>query len=205
MYGAAGASTYSATHANTTDSTIKAYLEDTWYPTISEANRQYIVDAIYCNDRSLDTTSTSYTGIGTTTSYYAAYQRLYRNKAPVLTLSQKEDRFTQESANFEIETNGMLEAPVGLITADEVAMAGGVYNTGNTSYYLYSGDYHWTMSSLSFSSSLAHVFYVESDGGLLDYFSVNFTNLVVRPVISLSPSALQYGTGKIDAPFRLSE
>ena len=34
-----------------------------------------------------------------------------------------------------------LDYPISLITADEVAMAVGVYNTANSNYYLYNGQY----------------------------------------------------------------
>ena len=35
--------------------------------------------------------------------------------------------------------NKALTYPIGLITADEVAYAGGVYGSSNSSYYLYTG------------------------------------------------------------------
>ena len=53
MYGKVGASTYAETYANTNNSTIKTYI-DTWYENNIKGttNKQYIVDNIFCNDRS---------------------------------------------------------------------------------------------------------------------------------------------------------
>ena len=54
MYGKIGASTYTAAHANTNDSTIKAYL-DNWYKTniLGTVHEQYLADNVFCNDRSI--------------------------------------------------------------------------------------------------------------------------------------------------------
>ena len=54
MYGKTGASTYAETHANTNDSTIKAYL-DNWYKTniLGTVHEQYLADNVFCNDRSI--------------------------------------------------------------------------------------------------------------------------------------------------------
>ncbi len=39
-----------------------------------------------------------------------------------------------------------LDYPISLITADEAAMAGGVLSIPNSNYYLYNGQYFWTLS-----------------------------------------------------------
>ncbi|MDD6244564.1 MAG: hypothetical protein PUB03_02750, partial [bacterium] len=84
-----------------------------------------------------------------------------------------------------------LDYPVSLITADEVAMAGGVYNTANSNYYLYNGQYFWTLSPSYFSSyySLAYVWYVLPSGGLLDWIYVS-SSFGARPVINLKADTL---------------
>ena len=131
MYGTAGVTGtgedgYNQTHSNEHDNTIKTYLEDTWYPTLSDNDKMKIADAIYCNDRSLDTSNASYTGIGYTETYYAGYQRLIRNSipSPILKCLNKNDRFTYNASIGSVEENNKLEAAVGLITADEVILAG---------------------------------------------------------------------------------
>ena len=79
---------------------------------------------------------------------------------------------------------------------DEVVMAGGKWNTANSSYYLYNGQYYWTMSpyrSASTSGRSAAVFYV-STSGLLGGTDVYGTILGVRPVINLKADTL-FATG----------
>ena len=216
MYGTAGATAtgeqgYNQTHSNTTDSTIKTYLEDTWYPTLSATDKGKIADAIYCNDRSLDTSNASYTGIGATLTYYASYQRLQRNSTPQpkLTCENSNDRFTLESTNFSIETNGKLDAPVGLITADEVALAGACKETANKKYYLYIGSNYWTMSPYNYGGGEAREFLVYSSG----YLSNDNTNtgtgvqrssIGVRAVLTLSSTAITGGKGTVDKPFTVT-
>jgi len=65
------------------------------------------------------------------TYYYGSYVRVKTNKSPQLTCSTDSDKFTTNTNNG----NSALTYPVGLITADEVAMAGGVYDSNNRSYY----------------------------------------------------------------------
>src|SRR5574344_972713 len=57
MYGAAGASTYAATHANTNKSTILTNLE-TWYISKLNTYANKLADTIWCNDKS--TTDSGY-------------------------------------------------------------------------------------------------------------------------------------------------
>ena len=81
---------------------------------------------------------------GSTTSSLtiASYARLVNNKTPSLSCS-KNDSFT---VNESSTGNGKLKYPVGLLTADEVAYAGGRSGSNNTTYYLYTGSTWWTMS-----------------------------------------------------------
>ena len=207
MYGTAGASTYDEAHANTNNSSIKTYL-DNWYNTNIKGttNEQYIADTIYCNDREVSTADSSYTGdgSGTTKTAYKARERLYTNKTPTLKCNQVNDRFTKKATLYGIEGNGKLENPIGLITADEVAYAGGVFDPiyHNFKYYLYIGNLFWTMSPFSFGGSDVLEFYVRSTGSLYSDY-VNGSN-GVRPVISISSSALTSGTGSKTDPYKIS-
>ena len=205
MYGTTGASTYAETHANTNDSTIKTVL-DTWYTNNIKdtTNEQYIVDAIYCNDREVQTSDSSYTGngSGTTKTAYKARERLYINKTPTLKCSQVNDRFTKSAAVSGVTGNGKLTNAIGLITADEVAYAGGVYANANSKYYLYTGNWYWTMSPYYFDGSYADEFSVSNTGNLGNSH-VRSTGAVL-PVISLSSGALSSGTGTKTDPFRIN-
>ncbi len=199
MYGTGSASTYEGNHKNTNDSKIKKKL-DSWYINNikNTVNEQYVVDAIYCNDREVQ----SGTGIGVYETSYKAYERLFTNKTPTLKCSQINDRFTVDQTISEVTGNGALTYPIGLITADEVAYAGGKCDTGNFKYYLYVGSYFWTMTPSSAASSGSYIFYMNGSG------SFNFdradANNEIRPVISISGTALNSGTGTKTNPFRIS-
>ena len=191
MYGTIGASTYANTHSNTTNSTIKTKL-DSWYDTniVNTGNEKYIADAIYCNDRSVS----SGTGIGTTTTTYAALTRR-NNGTPILKCANNNDKFTKSTTIG----NGKLTKMIGLITSDEVMYAGGKFSTYNKEYYLYSGTWYKTMTPYSFESGGASVGIVLGDG-YLDYYDVSDAS-AVRPVVSLKSDAISGGSGTAASPF----
>ena len=197
MYGQTRASSYSATHANTNNSTIKTTV-DNWYKTnIQDAGySDKVADVIYCNDRQIDTTYQTALGYGTNQTAYMARYRLYTNKSPVLTCTNKNDRFTVNDTTL---GNGALTYPVGLITADEVAMGGGVYGSSNRSYYLYTGNYYWPMSPFYFDGSFAVEFRVSSIGNI--YHSGVDYPYGVRPVLSLKSDISVTGSGTQSDPW----
>ena len=195
-YGSSTATTYDETHANNTNSTIKQAI-DAWYKTnISDKGfSSYLVDSIYCNDRSLS----SGTGIGTTETIYKADERLYTNKTPTFYCAQSNDKFTVNTS----KGNGSLQYPIGLITADEIAYAGGATESGNSKYYLYIGDFYWAMSPERFAGSHAYGFSM-GDEGYLDVIDSNY-NFGIRPVITLNGNTTLQGTGTKNNPFRLPD
>ena len=202
MYGTPGSSTYEATHANVKNSTIKTML-DNWYESNLSNYSDYIdTEAGFCGDRTPSTSSSSINnsgGTGTTQTYYAAYNRLYTNKTPSFKCTNNSDLYTTTESK---DGNKALQYPIGLISADEVAYAGGVWTTGNTSYYLYTNSAYWTMSPYYFLGSYASVFRVNSSGYLNNY-SVN-NALGVRPVINLRGDLSVTGTGTSTNPYEVS-
>ena len=202
MYGKTGASTYAETHANTNNSTIKTYL-DTWYENNIKgtSNEQYIADNIFCNDRSFSS-SNSGTGAGMNrTNYRWDYfaDSSYNNKM-MLTCPQQNDAFTVNDTN---NGNGALTYGVGLVTTDEVALAGGV-NFENSKYYLHSGQYYWTMSPDYFrGTGAAYERNVTSYGGAYNSHNVNST-FGARPVFNLKSEVLLQGTGTASDPYHLA-
>ena len=191
MYGTTGASTYNETHANINDSTIKTVV-DNWYKTnIEDAGySSYISDTLFCNDRSF-ASNNSGTGAGTSITYY----RWYSTSIKTLKCSQQNDRFTVSDVST---GNGDLTYPVGLLTTDEAALAGG-YNTSNSGYYLYTGNRYWTMSPSYFSGSYARVRVVNS-AGYLSYTHVDYS-YGVRPVLNLKSGSLTKGSGTATDPY----
>ena len=191
-------------HGNSTPSTIKTAI-DNWYAgTTLKDNVLVSQDQIFCNDRTASTSdvaysTTNYTTLTTwnstgTTYYYGTRGRLYKSKSPILTCPTERDKFTSRSSSI---GNKALDYPVGLITADEVAMSGGVYGTSNSSYYLYTNQYYWSGSPDNFySSGNAYEFPVNSSGALRDSYVAYDTG--ARPVVSLSSKAKLSGSGTYD-------
>jgi len=90
---------------------------------------------------------------------------------------------------------------VGLITADEVAMAGGVDSVDNINYYLYQPVSFYTMSPAEYYNYNAYVFYVSATGSLLRTNPTDY--LAIRPVINIISSATFKGDGTITNPYTL--
>ena len=186
------------------NSTIKQAI-DKWYAGTTlekDAATKALVsqDQIFCNDRSASSTQTAaWTSTGASYSY-GAHGRLDSNKTPILTCPTASDKFTVNTSNG----NGALTYPVGLITADEIAMAGGVYNPSNSSYYLYTNQTYWSGSPRSFDSNNARAgeFYVLSSGYILTY-TVSITR-GARPVVSLSSEAKLSGNGTYNDVYTVS-
>ena len=185
-------------HGTGVNSTILGEL-NTWYAN----NLSSYADKIdgntgFCNDR----TPYSGSGTGISATDYAVYNRLANNKQPTYECSNSIDLFTTSGSE---DGNGALDYPIGLITADEVAYAGGVWATNNTSYYLYTGQAYWTMSPFSVNGSWdgANVFIVKSDGWLFAW-GVDIA-LGVRPVINLrSDVTISSGDGTSSNPYTIS-
>ena len=186
------------------NSTIKQAI-DKWYAGTTLKDNDLIADQIFCNDRSATTSDSGTPGeisgsmSTSTTYYYGAYVRLVTNKSPKLTCTTASDKFTVNTSNG----NGALTYPVGLITADEVAMAGGVFGSANNTYYLYTNKYYWLGSSYDFHGSSAFEFGVNSSGYLNNYILV-YTTSGARPVVSLSSKAKLSGNGTYSNPYTVS-
>ena len=189
-------------HGLANDSTIKLALEN-WYKTSTlytdEKTEKLVVDTSFCYDRtaSENTTGTygeidSWVSSGTQ-YYYGSYGRLKGNKTgPSLKCANELDKYSV--------SNGTLSYPVGLITADEVVLAGADNNsTKNNSYYLYTERNYWSGSPIYFNNSYFFVFGVFSSGFLGIFNGIN--NYGVRPVINLSFEAKLSGDGTWNNPY----
>ena len=212
MYGSTGASSYSATHANTNNSTIKGIL-DSWYKTniVDKGHSDKLsTEAGFCNDRKTQGgiwSGYGNLGYGTNATGYAPAGRLISNgsykssQTPSLKCSQiGNDMFTVSGSS---KGNHKLIYPIGLITSDEVVLAGGLGGSSNSSYYLYNNQWYWTMSPSDFrSTGYALVFVVFSNGNFGNY-GVNNT-YGVRPVINLKADITITGEGTSSNPYTIS-
>ena len=184
---------------NTYNSTIKTYI-DNWYNNSLSSYSKYIsTEAVYCNDRELASGSTYSTG--NTTFYYASYGRLNTNKTPTYNCTNIKDAFS--GSNSEAK----LDYPIGLMTADEIAYAGGKVGTDLPSpyawYYLNSAGgsitgstYWWSLSPDRWNGSFSYVWNASGSSlpGDLSSSNVNDASRGARPAISLK-SCIKYSTG----------
>ena len=192
---------------NSTSSAIKTTI-DNWYKTTTLETdlktKSLVVDQIFCNDRTASTSNVTYstTNYTTLTSWnstetdykYGAYGRLddfNSNRTPILICPTASDKFTVNTSNG----NGALTYPVGLITADEIAMAGGVKESANSSYYLYTNQHYWSGTPESFYSGGDAFEYSVYPSGANNGYTVYYIRYGARPVISLSSKAKLTGSG----------
>ena len=202
-YGTVGASDYASAHANTNKSTILTNLE-AWYDKNNLKDYEKVIaDTIWCNDKTnvTDTTYDPYgwnpngLGYGTNITYYGATQRLVNKNN------------SAGGTGPSLKCNGELNkinSKVGLITADELALAGYAYMLENTTTYLQENatdTYWWSLSPNFIDGSKAVVWGVDrSDGGFVN-FSVDDSS-GVRPLISIVSSAtISGGSGTSEDPY----
>ena len=178
---------------NNTNSSIKTTI-DNWYKNNLIAYTSKLADEIFCNDRSISS------GTGYKLDSYTFYGSHNRNKdkrSPSLKCAQANDKFKVSNASAK------LDYPVALITADEMAMAGGVFNISNTNYYLYNGQYQWSLSPGRFTSNYsdANGWFVSPSGSLSPWIRVTYS-YGVRPVINLKvDTQITKGDGSSLNPF----
>ena len=132
----------------TTESNAKDKIE-TWYSeNIDSTSASKIEDTVYCNDRSIYQLGGMNPNGGTLTNeistqfLYSGYKRNNVDFNPSTKCLRPLDAYTVESSNG----NGLLDYPVGLITIDEMAMAGGKLGTANANLYLTTGAHYWSLS-----------------------------------------------------------
>ncbi len=218
MYGAAGSTTYEETHTNTNNSTIKTYI-DNWYSrNFDESATSKLEDTIFCNDRTTKAYDANTIGEWHWSSYgalgYGHKETLYtsahrtsllsKNPNPNLVCQQDNDKFTVNRKNG----NGKLAYPVGLITLDEVVLAG--FNTAysnvehdkkDTTNYLCTNSDYWTSSPTEYfgDRGSAVVGCVNRDGYVYNN-DVDFAR-GVRPVVSLANGTFVTGSGTTTNPY----
>ena len=164
---------------------------------------QVIADTVWCNDKT-NITDTTYDpwsitpnglGYGTNKTYYGATQRLVSTSGGA------------GGTGPSLKCNGKLSkitSKVGLITADELALAGYAAGLQNTTTYLQENatdTYWWSLSPDHFDGSYAFVWNVVGSNG--NFGEVGFVNETygLRPLISLKSTTNVTGNGTISSPF----
>ena len=167
-----------------TDSTIRTYLNN-WYTKYFQDNTiSKKVNTTFCNDR-----NTSSTWASTGSSFpYASIERL--NATPPV-------------PTFDCNTNDLFTENLGLITADEMVLAGAKFFEYNANFYLNNEMAYWSGSPLEFSSNGANVIDLNSFFGLT-CDDVNYAYGGARGVVSLSSNAKLSGSGTYDDVYVVS-
>lgn len=137
----------------------------------------YIANTKYCSDISIDNSNT-----------FMTYTRVMTNKIPTLNC-------------LGTSTNNS----IGLITIDEVILAGATPSGNNTSFYLYKPEINndwYTMSGAKGSDKSINMFMVGISGNIKnDVTGDLYRN--VRPVINLIKNIEMIGDGTKNNPYRL--
>ena len=181
---------------NNVSSTMKNTL-DTWYKNNLIGYSSYLTDEVVCNDRSIST-GTGYKIDNYT--FYSSYDRLANHRLPSLKCAQDNDKFKMSN------DSAKLDYPISLITADEVAMAGGVSNISNSNYYLYNGHSNWTMTPGYFDpyGTYASVWGVGQKGELYPWGNTIYY-FEICPVINLKADVqITKGDGTALNPYVIS-
>ena len=208
MYGNSD-STLEEARTNTNDSAIKTVV-DTWYENNLTSYTNYLSnDAIYCNDRELASDAT----YSTTNSFtFKSYSRLDAdnngaNASPTYDCANNKDAFSGNNAEAK------LKYPIALMTADEIAYAGGVAFTSAPMWYYTNGEYSgmehmvtpFLLTPVVYDSGTAYVWQIDTGDsiGSLNVFNIDSSG-TVRPVTSLK-SCVQWksGDGSSSNPYEI--
>ena len=198
-------------HGTGTSSAIKTNVDKFYTDKLASYASKLDTNAGFCGDRS-NLNLQSGVGTGTVTTYNKGYLRV-EESTPTLTCENSSDYYTVSSAS---SGNKKLTYPIGLITADEVMLAGhaggvfdGSYNhmKSNNGSYLVTGNAFWTMTPagsynpFGITGWSANVFYVNGSG-FDDNLTVNTYGL--RPVVNLKSGVTITGSGTKTDPYVVS-
>lgn len=146
MYGSSGS--LENNRLNTNNSTIKTVIDEWYKNNLNNYNKYLSATAVYCNDR-----GTSYGS----SIYFPAYTRLVTNKTPTYNCMNSEDAFSENNSEAK------LTYPIGLMTADEVSFAGGLWLEEAKSWFYKNSitlsstgeNFWWTLTPYFWSGSSA--------------------------------------------------
>ncbi len=158
------------------DSYISTAL-DNWHQENLRNYTNYIATTNYCNDVSHDDANN-----------YLPYSRIMINKIPTLNC-----------------LGNTFKNNVGILSIDEVILAGAAPTNPNQSYYLYNPDIKdawYTMTASSGVEKSINMFVVDANGNIKTTIPGS-TYERVRPVINLIKNTEVTGNGTIDNPYKV--
>lgn len=178
------------------NSLVKTSL-DSWFS--SNLSSYKINGVIKTSNFCVDNSTVILSGSNNTSVYYfGSYKRIGSDT-------------TNYTPLFNCESQYNREYDIGLISADEVAFAGGVFNTDTSNYYMYwnTGSW-WTISPSYYDSGTnlktVNVFEVTANGNLTDWPDSDLVagTRYIRPVITLNTERLSGGAGTSSNPYTFS-
>ena len=187
------------TYDNGTDSFIKREV-DTWYSNTlgSSSYDSKVSSGRFCSD------SSGYREEMMLGNVFASYDRLGSTYGKLMGLEMQENVTPTLKCPITSESyGGSYRLKAGLITADELVLAGESFVVVGNSYLSIGGSnmYYWSMSPAVFYRGYARVW---GEFEFLDYSAVD-SDYAVRPVISLlTENGFTSGDGTASDPYILS-
>ena len=148
-----------------------------WYNVNLKDYRDYIAYYKFCNDIVTEEESTNYIG----------YSRIITNKIPMY-----------------VCLGNKVNTKIGLLTADEVSMAGASTNE-NKSFYLYNENIktaYYLMTGAEYKNGTYYPFLVNTDGSIIANTAGNLLRSI-RPVINIIKNAKISGNGSLEEPYEI--
>lgn len=204
MYGNVSSDVYLQEHLNNYSSTIKGFL-DVWYNNNIKDYDEFIDnDAVYCSNR--QTSKFKYAGVLYDNFGYGNLNTGYKLMNDYIINNNFIDYNCD--VNDRLSANNKLNYSIGLISIDELYMAGFVpninkrsknYKKENLDNYLYTSKPYYTMTPAYYNGSDAYNFVINGNTVIEDKVS----NLYyVRPVITLKRhTKFISGDGSINNPY----
>ena len=165
---------------------------DSWYTSNLTDYSEYIVTSKFCNDFTYEEKTSS--GASNAVYYYQPYLNVGSDAALY-------------SPSLVCPSNSIFTSNIGLISAEEVVLAGGAYRVANTSYYLYNSSALWTLSPGYYDSTQGNggVFFVDTTGAVTDWSrSLLTASYALRPVITIDGNLELTGDGTLSNPYMLA-
>ena len=148
-----------------------------WYNTYLNDYSDYIAYYKFCNDIVTEEESTN----------YIAYSRVITNKIPMY-----------------VCLGNKVNTKIGLLTADEVSMAGASRDE-NKSFYLYNENIktaYYLMTGAEYRNGTYYPFLVGADGSIITNTAGNLLRSI-RPVINIIKNAKVIGNGSSEEPYEI--
>lgn len=186
---------YDAAFANLKKSTSLTNLE-TWYKAKLEPYNDKLADVIWCNDKKVASSSSEIIS-------FALKGRFQTGASMICNDDVMGGKLNKYTVNDTTNGNGDLTYPIGMLTADEIAFAGGSV-TGQTSTFYISENASlasWTLTPVEWSSSDGSLTAIITGSQFGYMYSAVFNNHYIRPSIALKGNVGVSGSGSASDPF----